>query len=206
MEQFDRAAHWENIYASKALTEVSWYQAIPKYSLDLIEAYLNEKSAPIIDIGGGDSFLSTVLLEAGYNKITVLDISQKSLERAQERLGKQAANINWIHTDIVNFKAEKAYALWHDRAAFHFLTQENEVANYAEIAAQAIIPGGILILGTFAVDGPIKCSGIDIQQYDEQKLMDVFGSNFEAIKFERIVHQTPFNTTQNFIFGVFKRK
>lgn len=206
MEQFDRTTHWENIYNNKALNEVSWYQPIPQISLDLIAECHIDKSAGVIDVGGGDSFLSTFLLEANYKNISVLDISNKSLVRAQERLGEKASRITWIHADIVAFQPKQTYALWHDRAAFHFLTQPHEIETYAEIAAQAITPGGYLIIGTFAVDGPLKCSGIEIQQYNEEKLIAVFGKNFEPIKFERIVHETPFDTTQNFIFGVLKRK
>lgn len=206
MEAFDRAAHWENIYQTKSLNEVSWYQAKPEISLELIAACNLGTDAAIIDIGGGDSFLSQYLLEAGYSDLSVLDISQQALKRAQDRLGEKADKMHWIHSDIVNFVPTRSYTIWHDRAAFHFLTAPEDVAAYRKITSSAIPSGGFLIVGTFADDGPLKCSGIDIHQYDEQGLTDVFSHDFEVVKFIRLQHETPFNTTQNFIFGVFKRK
>lgn len=206
METFDRSAHWEKIYATKALQEVSWYQINPETSLELIHACGLDKNALIIDIGGGDSYLANFLLEDGFSNISVLDISLKALERAQIRLGEQSKNINWIQSDIVAFEPQQVYDLWHDRAAFHFLTSSDEIATYVAIASKAIRSGGYLVMGTFADDGPLKCSGITIQQYNEQSLTQVFGDTFEIQKLTRVEHRTPFDTVQKFIFGVFKRK
>jgi len=205
-ETFDRKKHWENIYKTKQLNEVSWYQPVPVTSLQLIEKLNIPLNAAIIDVGGGDSFLVDNLLDLGYTNITVLDISEAAIERAKNRLGNRANSVQWIVADAANFVPPHAYDLWHDRAAFHFLTAPKEIENYVNTAHQFIKPGGVLIVGTFSESGPLKCSGIVIKQYTEDAMKQVFANKFEPLGCETFDHTTPFNTTQNFLFCTFSRR
>lgn len=203
----NRKAHWENIYSKKALNEVSWYQPNPKLALELIQKYAKDKSSSILDVGGGDSFLVDHLLEAGFTNITVLDISQKAIERAQKRLGNNAVKVNWIVSDIVNFVPDKTFDIWYDRAAFHFLTENQDVTKYEDIVNNSINDrAGTVIIGTFSENGPLKCSGIEIKQYAKRDFISLFASNFELIDFINIDHETPFDTVQNFNFAVLKKR
>lgn len=203
-EQENYKNHWENVYEIKNPDEVSWTQKIPQTSLDLIEKAAKDKSSKIIDIGGGDSNLTDFLLEKGFKNISVLDISAKALEKAKERLGTQAENVDWIATNVTEFEPNTTYDIWHDRAAFHFLTREDEIKKYAEIVKNAV--SDTLIIGTFSVNGPQKCSGLQISQYDKEKLNAIFSQDFELVKSFTEDHITPFNTVQNFIFCQFKKK
>lgn len=203
-EQENYKNHWENVYETKNQDEVSWTQKIPQTSLDLIEEASKDKSSKIIDIGGGDSNLVDFLLEKGFENISVLDISAKALEKAKERLGAQAENVDWIATNITEFEPQTMYGIWHDRAAFHFLTTEEEIKKYAEIVKNAV--SDTLIIGTFSVNGPQKCSGLPIVQYNEDDLKSIFSESFELVKSFTEDHITPFNTVQNFIFCQFKKK
>ena len=201
---FDSKQHWESIYQTKSANEVSWTQAVPQVSLDLIQATGLPKDAAIIDIGGGDSNLVDHLLNLGYSNITVLDISAHAIEKAQARLGEKAQSVKWIETDILTFQPEITYQIWHDRAAFHFLTENNQVNTYLQLIKK--IAPEQLIIGTFSVDGPIKCSGIEIQQYDEDSLPKTFASiGYTNQGCTRHLHTTPFGTIQAFIFGQFKQ-
>ena len=161
----DRKTHWENIYGTRKLTDVSWYQPKPEASLNYIAEWGLRKNVHIIDVGGGDSFLVDFLLSEGYSNITVLDISEKALEKAKSRLGEKANLVTWIVTDAASFRPNYKYDLWHDRAAFHFLTDETDISNYLKTLEDSINPGGYVILGTFSEKGPLKCSGIEIKQY-----------------------------------------
>jgi cyclopropane fatty-acyl-phospholipid synthase-like methyltransferase len=205
MDTSEKQKHWENIYSNKALTEVSWYQATPTTSLALIESLTLNEDAAIVDVGGGDSFLMDNLLEHGFEQLTVVDISQRALERAKARLGQEASKVQWIQADIASFSPEGPFDCWHDRAAFHFLTTDEQVAHYVEAATNAIRRGGYLILATFAEDGPSKCSGLDIRQYSAEKLDTLF-PEFELIKSMDVTHKTPFESTQNFVFVVMRKK
>lgn len=196
--------HWQNVYETKNPNEVSWTQKIPQTSLDLIEEVSKGKSSKIIDIGGGDSNLVDFLLEKGFENISVLDISAKALEKAKIRLETQAENVDWIVTDITEFKTSTEYDIWHDRAAFHFLTIQDEIKKYVEIVRNVV--SDTLIIGTFSVDGPQKCSGLPILQYNEERLKNIFSQDFELVKSFTENHITPFNTVQNFIFCQFKKK
>jgi len=195
--------HWENVYETKNPDEVSWTQEKPEVSLDLIRSFGLGKEARIIDIGGGDSNLVDFLLEEGYKNITVLDISAKALEKAKTRLGEKADQVTWIHSDITMFEPSETYDIWHDRAAFHFLTNAEQVSKYTDTAAKWVT--GFMVLGTFSKDGPKKCSGLDIRQYDEVALTERFRSGFTKIKCFTQDHTTPFGTVQNFIFCSFKK-
>ena len=205
MEQIDKKQHWENIYQTKELNEVSWYQPKPATSLNFFEELTIPKNAKIIDIGGGDSFLVDHLIDLGYSEITVLDISEAAIQKAKNRLGNKAEKVTWIVSDIVEFQPTEKYDVWHDRAAFHFLTNKEEREKYVLIADQSLNSNGILIVGTFSVNGPFKCSGIEITQYSEESMLDQFKSKFEKVNCFTIDHTTPFNTIQNFLFCSFKK-
>lgn len=196
--------HWENVYETKNPDEVSWTQKKPRTSLDFIRSFGLSKDAKIIDIGGGDSNLVDFLLEEGYKNITILDISAKALDKAKERLGEKSKKITWIVTDITEFQPTETYDIWHDRAAFHFLTTPEQIFKYVEITKKAV--SKFMILGTFSKNGPKKCSGLDITQYDEESMNSQFAENFEKIKCITEDHTTPFETTQNFVFCSFRKK
>lgn len=206
MEKFNKQKHWENIYQTIELKEVSWYQPTPKTSLDFIKELNVPTTARIIDIGGGDSFLVDYLLELGYQDVSVLDISETAIEKAKQRLGRKAKNVKWIVTDITTFKPTEKYDLWHDRATFHFLTSEQDISIYLNTAQQSIKPNGFLIVGAFSEEGPKKCSGIDIRQYSETSMTQCFENLFTKIKCNVVDHKTPFDTTQNFVFCSFKKE
>ncbi|MBM78801.1 MAG: SAM-dependent methyltransferase [Crocinitomicaceae bacterium] len=204
MNEINTKKHWEKVYETKNPNEVSWTQAYPKTSINLINSFKQQKSASIIDIGGGDSLLVDFLLKEGYNNITVLDISKKAIDRAKKRLGKKANEVKWIVKDITNFEPESNYDIWHDRAAFHFLNTEKDIKKYAAIAGKTVLKN--LVIGTFSNDGPLKCSGIEIVQYNERSMKNVFKNDFEKINSFKEDHTTPFNTIQNFIFCSFNKK
>jgi 2-polyprenyl-3-methyl-5-hydroxy-6-metoxy-1,4-benzoquinol methylase len=205
MENFDRKKHWENVYQTKELKEVSWYQPTPITSLDFIKEFNVPKTAKIIDIGGGDSFLVDSLLDLGYTDVTVLDISSAAIERAKQRLAEKAQNVKWIVADAAAFNPIEKYDFWHDRAAFHFLTDEQDISSYLKIAEQNINSSGVLVIGTFSEDGPKKCSGINIKQYSESSMTERLKALFEKINCIRVEHHTPFDTTQNFVFCSFRK-
>jgi len=205
MNHFDRQKHWENIYQTKELKEVSWFEPTPQTSLDFFKQNDVAHSSKIIDIGGGDSYLVDHLLDLGYRDITVLDISESAINRARQRLGKQAHKVKWIVSDAAVFNPPEKYDFWHDRAAFHFLTDDLEISKYVEIANQNINPDGLLVIGTFSENGPKKCSGLEIKQYSEQSLPDRFNVFFEKLNCISIDHKTPFDTIQNFTFCSFKK-
>jgi trans-aconitate methyltransferase len=205
MDYLDRKKHWENIYQTKDLKDVSWYEPNPTTSLNFFKQFKVAKDAKIIDIGGGDSFLVDHLLGLGYTDITVLDISALSLEKSKQRLGYHAKKVKWIVADAATFKPSVQYDFWHDRAAFHFLTQEHEISNYINTIQKSITPTGVLVIGTFSEQGPKKCSGIEIKQYSETTMTNRLKKFFEKIKCITVDHKTPFNTIQNFIFCSFKK-
>ena len=205
METFNRKAHWETIYDTKALNEVSWYQPTPRTSLDFIQKYA-EKDDAIIDVGGGDSFLVDHLLDLDYTNISVLDISENAIERAKKRLGDKAQNVKWIVSDITEFEPKESYNIWHDRAVFHFLTDAKDIEKYQQIVAAALSPKGKKLIGTFSESGPKKCSGIEIKQYSENLLKQTFQRDFEPLECFFENHTTPFDTIQNFVFCSFEKK
>lgn len=195
--------HWETVYTTKTLQEVSWTQEKPSISLDFISYLKLDKSASIIDIGGGDSLLVDFLLDMGYTNINVLDISAKAIERAKLRLGEKASLVRWIVSDINAFEPSQRYDLWHDRAAFHFLTSPQDIERYVELVSNK---AKHLVIGTFSTNGPFKCSGLEITQYDENELSELFGHlGFEVQLTKREDHLTPFGTTQNFVFASFSK-
>lgn len=198
----DIKAHWETVYSTKQPQEVSWTQDVPQTSLDFIHSFNVPKSAPIIDIGGGDSRLVDYLLQEGYENVSVLDISAQALERAKARLGDQAFKVNWIVSDVTEFHPPQNYAVWHDRATFHFLTTPSQVTRYLATARSAV--DGYMAIGTFSEQGPKKCSGLDVRQYTEEELQHQLLDGFRKIRCITEDHITPFNTRQNFLFCSFK--
>lgn len=205
MEDFNRKTHWENIYQTKELKDVSWYQPTPETSLDFFKQFNVPTTAKVIDVGGGDSFLVDHLLDLGYQDISVLDISAAAIDRAKQRLGDKAKKVNWIVADVATFKPTQQYDFWHDRAAFHFLTEEKEISHYLQVAQESMKAAGILVIGTFSEQGPKKCSGIEIKKYSEATMTDRFQGYFEKIKCVRVDHKTPFDTIQNFVFCSFRK-
>ncbi|MBA3649676.1 MAG: class I SAM-dependent methyltransferase [Chitinophagales bacterium] len=198
-----RKDHWEKVYSTKQSHEVSWTQQLPKTSLDFIHSFNLPKTASIIDIGGGDSKLADYLLDEGYENITVLDISEKAIERAQQRLGSRSAKINWIISDITEFHPLVTFDCWHDRATFHFLTSAEDINAYLKTAWQAV--QGFMAIATFSNSGPNRCSGLEVHQYTEEELRGRLENGFEKIKCVTENHKTPFNTFQNFLFCSFRK-
>lgn len=194
--------HWENIYSTKSPQDVSWTQETPSGSLQSIYNTGLPKSAAIIDVGAGESLLVDHLLDAGYTNITVLDISANAIERTRQRLGNRAANVKWIVTDITTFKPPHTYDIWHDRATFHFLTTPAQQEQYIN-AAKATT--GYLIIGTFSLNGPEKCSGLNICQYSPESLLQNFTPHFQQQECHTEIHHTPFHTQQEFLCCTFKR-
>ena len=205
MENFNQKTHWQRIYQHKTNTDVSWYQAKPKVSLSFFEKFNIPKNAKIIDIGGGDSLLVDNLLALGYTDITVLDISEISLQKAQQRLGSLANNVKWIVADVANFYPSQQYDFWHDRATFHFLTQNIDVQKYVRTISQHIEPLGVLVVGTFSDKGPKKCSGIEVKQYSKKSLVTTIGQYFKKETCLTHRHKTPFDTVQSFVFCSFTK-
>lgn len=197
--------HWEKIYETKEETDFSWFQPYPKTSIQFINLFNLPKSAKIIDIGGGDSHLVDALIELGYMNICVLDISAKAIERAKLRLGTKADTVQWVVSDVIEFETSEQFDFWHDRAAFHFLTSEVQIARYLSIVAKSIKPNGHLVLGTFSEKGPKKCSGLEIKQYTEVSMSSLFERDFRRIKCIEENHSTPFNTIQSFVFCSFQK-
>ncbi len=202
----DYKEHWNAVYDTKKVTEVSWYEPMPENSLDLISGCTLEKDSAVIDVGGGDSFLAEFLLARGFSNITVVDISEKALDRAKERLGEQAEKVKWVVTDITQFEPREKYDLWHDRAAFHFLTEDEQVKAYMNVLMQAVKPGGFVIIGTFSDRGPKTCSGLPIKQYSIADLQQLFEQEFENLNSKTADHTTPSGAVQNFTFCSFRRK
>ncbi|WP_207515639.1 class I SAM-dependent methyltransferase [Longitalea luteola] len=195
--------HWENVYRHKQANEVSWTQDVPQPSLHFIHSLNIPASAAIIDIGAGDSKLVDFLLDEGFQNITLLDVSEQALEKVRKRLGDKAERVKFVVADITEFTPVEKYDVWHDRATFHFLTTVEQVQQYVSIARQWVKE--YLIVGTFSEKGPKKCSGLDIKQYSEKELENVFSAGFSKIRCIEQEHLTPFNTLQHFVFCGFRK-
>ena len=206
MESLGRKQHWEFIYENRQPDEVSWYQPVPETSLEFIKKSKLTKKAAIIDVGGGESFLIDELLEGGFRNVTLLDISDAAIRHARQRVGDAAKQVNWLVTDILEFEPEELYDFWHDRATFHFLTGEPEIRQYQELVNKAVKPGGYLVIATFSESGPKRCSGLEIHQYSENAIINLFSEKFNVLECKREDHITPYNTVQNFLFCFFRKK
>ena len=198
--------HWEKVYESKKYEETTWYQKEPRTSLEMIADLDLPKTARIIDIGGGDSNLVDYLMEEGYRDISVLDISEKALDHARDRLGDKAEQVSWIAANAASFEPEKMYHLWHDRAAFHFLTEKEQVEGYINNLDRAVKRGGYVVLATFSENGPTKCSGREIMQYSKEELSALLENKFEILECRNVDHITPSGGKQNFTFCSFRKK
>jgi 2-polyprenyl-3-methyl-5-hydroxy-6-metoxy-1,4-benzoquinol methylase len=193
--------HWEKVYTTKTPGQVSWYRPHLETSLTLIERATGERSASIIDVGGGESTLVDDLLARGYQNITVLDISQTAFDVTKDRLKALAERVHWLTMDITKPElAISAYDVWHDRAVFHFLTSIDQRVAYVRNVARAVKMGGHVIVGTFGPEGPTRCSGLDVMRYDAEALHDQFGARFRPVESSKELHRTPFGTTQQFLY------
>ena len=201
----DLKSHWENIYSSKNEDGVSWFQEYPKTSIDLIKKYSKSNSTSIIDIGSGRSRILKKLIENEYDDLTYLDISKEACSKSKISLGNKQDLVQWHVANVLDFNTEKNFSIWHDRAVFHFLTSKEDKEKYKQVALQNILKGGFLILGTFSENGPEKCSGLNISRYSTESLKEIFSPEFKMIESFTIDHKTPFNTTQNFLFSIFKK-
>ena len=205
MTDASRKSHWETVYSTKGENEVSWFQENPAPSLELIDLAGPTAESAVVDIGGGASRLVDSLVARGLNRVTVLDISEAALEAARARLGGRAIRVEWIVADVTQWDPAQTFDVWHDRAAFHFLTDAGDRSAYVARMKQAVRPGGHVIIGTFALDGPEKCSGLPVNRYDPASLARELGEGFELLDSRRHDHSTPWNSAQRFQFCIFRR-
>ncbi len=201
-----RKHHWDAVYAAKPSTEVSWYQAVPSVSLDLIRASSLSPAAKIIDVGGGASTLADHLLSEGFSAITVLDLAAAALDQSRHRLGPAAKSIDWIAADILSWQPTSHYHLWHDRAVFHFLTDPAHRAAYLDTLKRALYPGATVILATFALNGPERCSGLPVRRYSPETLAAELGPQFTLVQTATEDHHTPSGALQSFVYCRFTHK
>jgi len=200
----DTKAHWERVYSTKHSDEVSWYQEDPAPSLELIGLARPTPDTTIVDIGGGASRLIDRLLARGFRRVTVLDISQAALDAAKARLGEAASEVEWVVADVTRWSPAHSFDIWHDRAAFHFLTEATDRTAYLKRLRRALRPAGHVIIGTFAADGPERCSGLPVQRYDAAGLQETLGRDFKLLGAHRKAHTTPWGSTQSFQFARFQ--
>ena len=194
-------SHWENVYATKAFDQVSWFRPHLETSLSLIERATSGRPSRIIDAGGGESTLVDDLLSRGHSNITILDISKTAIDVTRARLGARASGVQWLVADVTEIDLPaNAYDIWHDRAVFHFLTNPADRSTYVEHVKKSVSPGGHVIIGTFGPEGPLKCSGLDVRRYDSESLHEEFGKRFRLIDSVSERHETPFGTTQQFVY------
>jgi len=202
----DRRTHWDTTYGTKADTEVSWHQPRPERSLAMIGSAISSRSAGLIDVGGGTSRLVDALLADGYSDLTVLDISEVALTRSKARIGADAARVDWIAADIVAWQPQRTWDLWHDRAVFHFLTEEAAQDAYIAALRRGTVAGSAVIMATFSLSGPERCSGLPVQRYSARSLAERLGADFALFAEAEETHATPFGTTQAFSYAAFRRR
>jgi ubiquinone/menaquinone biosynthesis C-methylase UbiE len=197
----NKKTHWETVYETKPADSVSWFQPHAEKSLEIIQATGQNKHAALIDVGGGASTLVDDLLNLGYDNLSVLDLSAAALNVAQDRLGAKAATVNWLVGDITNVPLPaNAFDIWHDRAVFHFLTEQADRRAYVAQVMRSVRPNGHIIIATFAEDGPEKCSGLPVMRYSPEALHQEFGRGFQLVSQDKETHHTPFGTDQQFIY------
>ena len=206
MTQSDRQSHWQQVYLSKGEQQVSWSQADPQPSLGLIEKFAGGPGASIIDIGGGASRLVDALVKDGFAAITVLDLAEAALRAARQRIGSAGTAVRWIAADVTAWRPAQAFDIWHDRAVFHFLVEDNDRQAYIDRLSNGVRIGGHAIIATFALDGPEKCSGLPVRRYDPAGLAKVIGGAFELLEYQAHRHLTPWGAPQSFQFSVFRRR
>jgi len=205
MSKSMREQHWEKVYQTKSSDAVSWFQARPDVSLSLIAHSELPLDAAIVDVGAGASTLIDSLLEAGRRDLSVLDISTAALQTTRERLGQAASLVDWIVADVLAWAPSKRYALWHDRAVFHFLVDADDRARYLETLRRTLLPDGQVIVATFAEDGPERCSGLPVARYAAAGLHAAFGTAFELLESTREIHRTPGGAEQRFTYVRMRR-
>lgn len=203
LRSVERRAHWEGIYGTRGEDELSWHQADPRLSERLIEAYTSPQSR-IVDAGGGTSTLAGRLSAAGFQNLTVVDISQQALDRGRVRSGSAAKRARRVRADLLGKRRLGSFDLWHDRAVFHFLTRARDRAAYLGLLRRSLVPGGIVVVASFALDGPTRCSGLPVARYSPADLARAFGRDFELIQSKREVHQTPWGAGQPFSYAVLR--
>ncbi len=197
--------HWQRVYEAKRPEEVSWYQPVPEPSLDALDRLGIGPAASLIDVGGGASALAGELAERGWRDVTVLDIAASAFGTARGRLGEKSESVRWIESDILQWRPDRTYDLWHDRALFHFLTDPAERSRYVEVLRAATRAGSLVIIATFALDGPEQCSGLPVQRHDAESLRTALGEGFSPVEAWRQAHVTPWGATQSFQWCVFRR-
>jgi SAM-dependent methyltransferase len=202
-----KRAHWDEVYRSRAPDRVSWFRPHLERSLALLDAAGVRPSDRLVDVGGGASTLVDDLLDRGFSELTVLDLAPSALARSQARLGSRAGRVTWVEADVLTHPFEAASVeVWHDRAAFHFLTDEASRAAYLRQVREALAPGGVLVVASFALDGPDKCSGLPVRRHDEEGLEASFGEGFERVAAAREVHETPWGAEQAFAYVALRRR
>ena len=205
MTDASRKSHWETVYTTKGEREVSWFQENPAPSLEMIELARPTPESSVIDIGGGASRLVDHLIDRGFRHVTVLDISQAALDAARARLGERGSEVEWVVADVTKWHPAHTFDIWHDRAALHFLVDAADRSAYLDRLRQVVRPGGHVIIGTFAIDGPEKCSGLPVIRYDTASLAGQLGKGFELVDSRRQEHSTPWDYRQRFQFCIFRR-
>ncbi len=206
MNEAARRDHWETVYGSRIFTDVSWFQPRPERSLQLVEQTAVDRDDAIIDIGGGASTLVDHLLDDGFTDVTVLDVAGKAFEQAQERLGARARDVEWVVSDVTAFRPTRTWQLWHDRAALHFLIDEQDRARYVDVLKRALGSGGHVVLATFGPEGPLKCSGLEIRRYSIDLVEELLGPGFELQSHELEDHVTPTGSKQQFLYSCWTRR
>ncbi len=201
----DRKSHWDAAFTGRRQETLSWFQDEPAMSLALIRQTGLDHAADIIDVGGGASSLSACLLREGFQNITVLDISPEALSLAQARLGSSAESVKWMEVDVLDGELGSQFSLWHDRAVFHFLTLPEERRAYCQALIKGLRPGGHLIVATFSLDGPSRCSGLDCVRYSPETLSSTLGDEFRLLESATEAHKTPSGATQEFVYCWFRR-
>jgi SAM-dependent methyltransferase len=200
----NRQQHWNQVYQTKGTQDVSWYQRRPDLSLALIGASGVSKDAGIIDVGGGASTLVDFLLDDGFTRLAVLDLSDVALAHSRSRLGARAGAVEWFEADVTSFEPPCRFGLWHDRALLHFLTAADDRRGYVATLRRSLQPGGAVVISTFALDGPPKCSGLDVMRYDEQSILAELGAEFQLREVRRETHITPWQSEQRFVYFRFQ--
>ncbi|NNM05306.1 MAG: class I SAM-dependent methyltransferase [Gemmatimonadetes bacterium] len=204
-EEVNRKDHWDKVYASKAAEDLTWFQAEPVVSLDLIHQTGISVQDGILDVGAGASLLPLHLLKEGFEDVSVLEVSQNALKVAKHQLGQRAGSVSWLEADLIGFEPSRRWVLWHDRAVFHFLTRPEDRDEYCRALRAALTPDGHVIIATFALGGPSKCSGLDCERYSPESLAAVLGAGFQFEGSIEEAHETPKGGTQNFVYSWFQR-
>ncbi len=206
MDELQAREHWQQIYSTRQEQELTWFEETPAISLELLLTPELDKDSPVLDVGGGASRLVDALLDRGFTQPTVLDISAAALEKSKLRLGGRSSHVRWIVADIAQWEPNRQYSAWHDRAVFHFLTTEEQRLAYRSVLEKAVAPGGIVVVGTFALDGPERCSGLPVQRYSPESLAAELGPAFACTAVRYIDHATPAGKVQRFQFSRFVRQ